>query len=110
MIRKMPVRVFEGWRRFEAVEPFGPKQEDRRAGEIAAVLASIYRDKKQHYNPYLAEEFFPSLQAAPSPDDMKPKKPASPAKLLQIMEAMYLSSGKGEDHRKKRPRYEERDE
>lgn len=110
MLRRMPARVLNGWRRFESIEPFGPVQEDRRAGEIAAMIGTVYRDKRVHPNPFHANEFFPSLL----PDEERNAliaratgtKGRPPGQLLQIMEAAFLSKGKGADNRTHRPQYE----
>jgi hypothetical protein len=50
----MPAEALRGWMDFYEVEPFGPVQEDRRAGYLASLLCSSDPPKKPEF-------WFPSL-------------------------------------------------
>ena len=47
------------WLAFYSLEPFGPLQDDFRAGQIAAVTANAWGSAKE---PYRADDFFPHLR------------------------------------------------
>jgi hypothetical protein len=44
---------------YAAIEPFGPQQQELRAGTIAATLANVHREAKA--KAYVPADFFPSL-------------------------------------------------
>lgn len=49
---------------FANLEPFGPLQEDFRAGQICAVLANVNRDPKARREPFSPRDFMPALARA----------------------------------------------
>lgn len=60
------------WQAFYELEPWGPVQEDLRAGIIASLFYNANRGKNK--KPLHPEDFFPSLKhkrKAQSPDDIR---------------------------------------
>lgn len=46
---------------FSNIEPWGPLQEDFRAGQICATLANLKRDPQRMPQPWTARDFMPAL-------------------------------------------------
>jgi hypothetical protein len=57
MLQQISSNKFTEWMAFGQLEPFGPRQDDRRAGMLASVLANIYRAEGQE--PYTERDFMP---------------------------------------------------
>lgn len=55
----VPASVWRRWRRYEALEPFGPRQEEVRAAVLAVMTAAPHR--KANAAPLKLSTFFPSL-------------------------------------------------
>ena len=58
-IEALDARELAEWMAYARLEPFGPLQEDFRAGQIAAMVASPYLPKEKRVS---AADFFPSLK------------------------------------------------
>lgn len=69
------------------LEPFGPLQDDRRAGVLTSTLAAVHGAKG-----LTPASFFPSL-AEPSDDDAKPKRAVGWRRVLDMVKALTRSEG-----------------
>ena len=56
MLARMPAHVFQDWRAYAEVEPFGEDREDLRTAYLAMWLYNINRDTKQAPTPAHAHE------------------------------------------------------
>lgn len=73
------------WFAYMQIEPFGPRQDDTRAGVVAATFANVHRGEE--VPPYLPQDFMPSLR------EIKPAEPKAPIKkLTPAQEAAYLDA------------------
>lgn len=64
--RRMSSAEFGEWMAYYQLEPFGPLRDDRRAGEVAAMVANVNRDRKHRREPFTWLDFFPLHDAAPA--------------------------------------------
>lgn len=75
---KMSAVELDHWQAYEKLEPFGPAQEDLRAGQIASLLH--WAHKGQNSESLGPDHFFPSLRKPESeedsPDDIEAEKRA----------------------------------
>lgn len=62
MLAEMSPEQLLTWKAYYALEPFGQKRDDLRAGTISAIIANANRDPKKRSQPFKPEDFFPSLQ------------------------------------------------
>lgn len=69
---RMSSAEFGLWLAFEKLEPFGPRQEELRAGQIAATIANGNRGRGSR-EPFTAADFFPSLREPERPVDLGAK-------------------------------------
>lgn len=65
---RMSSAEFTDWIAYAAREPFGPLQDDERAGQIAALVGNVAlgmgKSQRERYKP---ADFFPALKAAEPP-------------------------------------------
>lgn len=99
----MTASELEGWKRYALLEPFGPLREDERAGELAAVTANIWVDKKKRQKAFTWTDFFPPAEMMVPAEEKRAK---TPGQMLQVVEALGIAL-KAQDNRRQRPRYAE---
>lgn len=58
-MQKMPARAFAGWIAFLRAEHRGVEREDRRFGELWALLANVNRDTSKRRTPFVWTDLFP---------------------------------------------------
>lgn len=103
MLANMTAAEFGAWQAYFGLEPWGCKQEDLRAGVVAATIANVFRDRKVRDEPFTASDFIKRAPVEGPDEGPEPKK--TPKQILHALEAMALSRG-GKDLRKQKPRYE----
>ena len=94
LLARVSSRELTEWMAFASLEPFGPLQDDSRAGVIAATVANVHRDPKKG-RPLRPEQFFPSLKGGG-----KRERRQSPQQQLAIIEMWNAALG-GKDLRKR---------
>jgi hypothetical protein len=62
MLASMSQRQFAEWVEFFALEPFGPRQEDLRAGVLGSILINGNPHRGKNPKRVKPEDFFPSLK------------------------------------------------
>jgi hypothetical protein len=59
MLDRIPFELFEEWRRFYAVCPWGPEVEALGHAVVASTVAEVNRDRKRRARPFSPAEFMP---------------------------------------------------
>lgn len=77
---------------YAELEPFGPLQDDARAGMVSSVVANTARDPKKQRRPFEPADFFPALEGG------KRQRQQSWQEQLQIVEMLNAALG-GQDLR-----------
>jgi len=80
----MTSREFAEWMAYASVEPFGPQQEEYRAGVLAACMVNPHRKRSKPIEPH---EFFPSL----APPEVK----RQPSERIEMLCRLLAKSGAG---------------
>lgn len=93
--RRMSSREFSAWMEYAEIEPFGSPRDDLRAGEVAAVVANVYRNPKVRAEPFTPGDFFPELA---------PPKPALTEADLRAKLLGWAAKANRRGHRSRKPR------
>lgn len=72
--RSMSPRELEYWMAYFKIEPFGPLQESRRFGMLAATVANTTPGIKRHYE---AADFFSELEVPTTDDEFEDPEDAA---------------------------------
>lgn len=105
MLRAMSAELFNEWRLFDELEPFGPERADYRAASIVSMLANQNRNSKKKPKPYTIEECRLMFGDA-ALTKIKPKADWKAMKAIAVM--MTEESRLTPDERAKRMRDERR--
>lgn len=95
MLAEMPAGTWWEWLAYFKIEPFGPLQDDLRAGQVAAVVANTHRNRKKKTLAWEPKDFFPALKG--------PKRRQTLDEMLRAAEAITLAF-RGHDLRKNKGR------
>lgn len=105
MLRAMSAELFNEWRLYDELEPFGPERADYRAASIVSVLANANRNSKKKPKPYTIDDCR-LLFGDAAQTKVKPKTDWRTMKALAVM--MTEESRLSPDERAKRMRDERR--
>lgn len=63
----MPFKVWEEWKAFYILEPFGEDRQDLRTADIVRTMYNIMRDTKKRREPYTLDEMRLRWEGTPPP-------------------------------------------
>jgi hypothetical protein len=88
-LKNISSRELSEWQAYARLEPFGEQRADLRAGIIAAVIASAFRNPKKRKDPFSPADFMPVFSKAKAEAEAEEQSPGQMLAFVEILNAMY---------------------